>query len=165
MAAFSRHRDALVWARHRAESDWGPLALESPYFAFDYTSYYSRTMGTGLEKVLWLFEPWGDPAALAQRKLASNAWEAEYLARGEFAEARPLNLDPGYLTEAKLVLATTKDRDHRIYLDSGIFAEVTLAYRNGAWTKNPWTYPDYQSDEYLAFFARCREYLRDRTRS
>ena len=72
MAAFSRHRDALVWARHRAESDWGPLALESPYFAFDYTSYYSRTMGTGLEKVLWLFEPWGDPAALAQRKLSKH---------------------------------------------------------------------------------------------
>jgi hypothetical protein len=49
----------------------------------------------------------------------------------QWPEPRPLNLDPGYLTEAKLVLATTKDRNHRLYLDRGIFAEVTLCYQRG----------------------------------
>jgi hypothetical protein len=76
-------------------------------------------------------------------------------------ESRPLNLDPGYLTEAKLVLASTKDRDHRVYLDRGIYAEVTLHYQRGrGWQPRPWTYPDYRSEPYLQFFTRCRQYLR-----
>lgn len=165
MAAFSRHAEALYWARQRAESVWGPIVIESPHFDFKFTSYYDRSMGLDLRKVLWLFDSWRDPSELAEWKRTTNAWEEEHLASVELPESRPLNLDPGYLTEAKLVLATTKDRDHRIYLSKGIFAEVTLAYRNGQWTKNPWTYPDYQSEGYLKFFTQCRQHLRDRARS
>ena len=90
--------------------------------------------------------------------------EEEYQALGNHAEARPLNLDPGYITEAKLVLASTKDRDHRLYLDRGIFAECTLHYRQGIWQLRPWTYPDYQRADYHAFFLACRDYLRARYR-
>jgi hypothetical protein len=65
------------------------------------------------------------------------------------------------LTEAKLVLATTKDRDHRLYLGRGIFAEVTLYYqRTAGWQTREWTYPDYRSAAYQAFFQQCRDYLR-----
>lgn len=58
------------------------------------------------------------------------------------------------------MLATTKDRDHRIYLDNGIFAEVTLHYRQGVWEKSRWTYPDYQRPDFHEFFNQCRAYLR-----
>lgn len=78
---------------------------------------------------------------------------------GRHAESRPLNLDPGYLTPAKLVLASTKDHAHRIYLRDGIFAEVTLVYRKGKWQPLEWTYPDYRRDDYQQFFTRCRERL------
>jgi hypothetical protein len=79
-------------------------------------------------------------------------------------ETRPLNLDPGYVSEAKLVLATTKDRDHRLYLQRGIYAEVTLHYYHRKWTPRDWTYPDYRSDEYHLFLDKCRDYLRQRLR-
>ena len=97
---------------------------------------------------------------LPEWKLASNQWEIDYQQLGRHPEPRPLNLDPGYLTEAKLVLATTKDRDHRLYLSRGIFAEVTLHFHRGTWEARPWTYPDYQRADYHEFFLRCREYLR-----
>ena len=64
----------------------------------------------------------------------------------------------------KLVLATTKDRDHRLYLGEGIYAEVTLHYQGGAWRARPWTYPDCARGDYHEFFLRCREHLRGRQR-
>ena len=165
LAAFSRYDKALDWARRTAEAAWGSIALESERFAHRETSYYDATMGTDLRKTFFAFERSLDPAELAVRKLASNQWETDYAALGLHPEPRPLNLDPGYLTEAKLVLATTKDRDHRLYLSQGIYAEVTLHFQRGAWQSRPWTYPDYQRADYHAFFLRCREYLRQRQAS
>jgi hypothetical protein len=77
-------------------------------------------------------------------------------------DERPLNLDPGYITLAKLVLASTKDHAHRIYLSQGIYAEITLNYRAGSWQPLPWTYPDYRRSDFQEFFTNCREYLKGR---
>ena len=63
-----------------------------------------------------------------------------------------MNLDPGCLSAGKVVLATTKNQQHRIYLGSGIYAEVALRYRDGRWQPWEWTYPDYRSPEYAQVF-------------
>jgi hypothetical protein len=68
-----------------------------------------------------------------------------------------LNLDPGYLTAAKLVLASTKDHAHRLYLGQGIYGEVTLSYRQGHWQHREWTYPDYRRADFQDFFLRLRD--------
>jgi hypothetical protein len=162
MAAFSRYGAALEWGRAKAESCWGRVALASETFDHDETTYYEKSMGAGLKKVFWAFERLIDPARLVDCKLQTNEWEAEYRKLATHPEERPLNLDPGYLTEAKLVLASTKDRDHRLYLDRGIYAEGTIYFSRGAWQIRPWTYPDYQRADYHQFFTRCREYLRGR---
>ena len=75
---------------------------------------------------------------------------------------RPINIDPGYVTEAKLILATIKDRDHRVYLGEGIYGEVTLAYYGKKWNPSRWTYPDYVSPENLDFVENCRLRLRQK---
>jgi hypothetical protein len=160
LAAFSRHEAALVWAKERAAAEWGPIALESEAFPFEDTSYYEQQMGAELRKFFFAFERFIDPAELVERKLAANRWEEEYRAVCDAPELRPLNLDPGYITEAKLVLATTKDRDHRLYLAQGIYAEVTLHFHRGEWRPREWTYPDYRRSEYHRFFSQCREYYR-----
>ncbi len=162
LAVFSRYPDAIQWARQTAAEKWGDVAIASEVLPFEQTTFYESEMGAGLKKQLLAFERFQSPASLAQWKHQSNQWEAEYATRGLHDESRPLNVDPGYLTEAKLVLASTKDRDHRLYLSDGIFAEVTLYYYRGAWKSRPWTYPDFQSSEYHEFFDRCRGYLRER---
>jgi hypothetical protein len=73
---------------------------------------------------------------------------------------RPLNLDPGYLGLGKLVLASTKDHAHRLYLSRGIYAEVTLNYQDRGWRHHDWTFPDYRRADYQQFFSQCRDYLR-----
>lgn len=159
IAASSRHDAALEWARNRGAESFGPIALSSEPFDFTETDYYTATMGAGLKKQFLAFERLIDSVALAGIKRQTNDWEADYVALGRHAERRPLNLDPGYLTPAKLVLASTKDHAHRLYLRDGIFAEVTLTFRQRKWQPLEWTYPDYRRDDYQIFLTACREWL------
>ncbi|RIK77400.1 MAG: DUF4416 domain-containing protein [Planctomycetota bacterium] len=163
IAASSRYDDALDLGRQQCEDRFGPALAVSDAFDFTETDYYAAEMGPGLKKQLWAFDLI-DPARLPAVKRQTNEWEAEYASLGRHPEPRPLNLDPGYITLAKLVLASTKDHAHRIYLSHGIYAEVTLAYRGGGWRPFGWTYPDYRRPDYQAFFTRCRELLRSRSR-
>ncbi|MGD9646951.1 MAG: DUF4416 family protein [Pirellulales bacterium] len=161
LAAFSRYGEALDWAREQAEAAWGLLDAASPRFEFAETDYYTAEMGPGLLKQFFVFAPsnrW--PERLAAVKRQTNDWEQAYANLGRHPEPRPLNLDPGYLTLAKLVLASTKDHAHRIYLADGIYAEVTLHRKHGRWQATEWTFPDYRRSEYHDFFSACRERLR-----
>jgi hypothetical protein len=162
LAAFSRYEAALEWGCRRAAECWGTVALASPRFEFRETDYYTASMGPELLKCFWAYQPLRDPAELSEWKLQAIRWEAEYAGLRRHAESRPLNLDPGYLTLAKLVLASTKDHAHRIYLRQGIYAEVTLYFKDGRWQPRDWTFPDYRRADYHEFFLAARQLLRPR---
>src|SRR5437868_14652906 len=102
LAAFSRYPQAIEWAKERAQAAWGKAALESQLFEHRETSYYEATMGSDLKKTFLAFDSLVDPAGLVEWKEMANQWEADYQRLGKHPEPRPLNLDPGYLTEAKL---------------------------------------------------------------
>lgn len=164
-AVISRHADARDWAKRRLKERWGDLAecgRPAPFLA---GGFYQPEMGDDLAKELIAIAEFADPAGLADWKIETNAWEAEYAAQCDHAERRPLNLDPGYLSQAKLVLATIKDRDHRIYLQKGIFAEVTLNYVGKKWIHHRWSYPDYRTEAVANFAADCRRRLRAHLRA
>jgi hypothetical protein len=156
--------DLLRRARQLLVHQYGTVDLESEFRPFVETDYYTAEMGSGLLRWFLSFERLIRPEALAEIKRHTNELETKIADQCLSAERpRPVNLDPGYLSLAKLVLATTKDRDHRIYVGSGIYAEVTLHYREGAWQAWPWTYPDYRKPEYLAWFERVRGVYRKQT--
>ncbi|MGA2032832.1 MAG: DUF4416 family protein [Thermoguttaceae bacterium] len=164
LAAFSRHDEALAWARQQAAETWGPPALESPAFHFTETDYYRLSMGPDLKKIFFALGSAFDPAQLTDVKLLTNHWEQQYAAAAGHGETRPLNVDPGYLTLGKLVLASTKDFAHRIYLSRGIYAEVTLYYKHHHWQHHQYTFADYRRPDYQEFFTQCREFLHRRQR-
>jgi len=164
VAVFSRYDAAFEWARTRMEAEWGPVQFTSPRFPFVETNYYEPTMGPALDVQFVSFERFISPTALVDIKLATNQWEEDYARVGGHPEPRPLNLDPGYMTAAKLILASTKDHTHRIYLERGIFAETTLYYKDRAWQSGPWTFPNYKRADYQAFFTKCRQELRGRAK-
>ncbi len=164
VAAFSRHAEALEWARGRLEVDFGPVGRVSEAFVFDQTTYYAATMGPDLRKQFFSFRDLIDGERLAAIKLRTNALEQEAAVSGRYPEVRPLNLDPGVLTLGKFLLATTKDQAHRVYLRDGIFAEVTLRFHAGAFEPWPWTYADYRQPAVLDFLRLSREDYRLRLR-
>jgi hypothetical protein len=137
----------------------GAIALASSVFTFSHTRYYEAEMGSELIKAFYAFERLIDPTALISLKLFSNQIERQFSTHDQ----RRVNLDPGYLEAAKLILATTKNFSHRIYLGEGIYGDVQLFWRNGRFQVNPWTYPDYQDELARDFFTRARErYLKNR---
>lgn len=142
--------------RARLVQELGPTDLASPLLAFDYTRYYEPEMGPNLKRQFWGFARLIAADALPDIKLFTNRVEAEFADEGR----RRVNLDPGYLTSAKVVLVTTKDFAHRLYLGKGIYGEVTLMYRRGGFVPLPWTYPDYRSEAYHRFFIELRALYR-----
>lgn len=151
-----------------AESDlaaeWGPVALRSEVMPHEFTDYYAVEMGGPLKRLFVAFERWIDPGQLAAIKLRTNAIERRIADLGRWPVTRPVNLDPGYIAPSKLVLASCKDYTHRIYLGQGVYAETTLGYTGGRWQSYGWTYPDYRTAQYQAFFDRVRRDLLERRR-
>jgi hypothetical protein len=159
VAAFSRHLDALEWAREQLQTLYGPILLTSPDYEFVHTKYYEKTMGPTVTKRFYLFDGIRDPDILPVTKRQTIALEQELIAAKKYAEPRPLNLDPGLVLLGKFLLATTKDQSHRIYLRDRIYAEVTLRYTKSEFEPWPWTYADYREPFVRSFLATAREHL------
>jgi hypothetical protein len=140
---------------------FGPIDLKSQNWPFVFTDYYTPEMGPNLTRRFVSFEKLIDPGLLAQAKNDTNAIEETFTKRfrGENA-GRIVNLDAGYLTLSQLILATTKNYSHRIYIGQGIWAEITLRYQKGRYLKFDWTYPDYADGLYNDFLIQVREKLK-----
>ncbi|MBL7071772.1 MAG: DUF4416 family protein [Candidatus Omnitrophica bacterium] len=144
--------DALRKAESLLIKKFGPIDLKSKMLDFEYTDYYNKEFGSGLKKSFISIERLISPEEIYRVKLATNQVE-DSLSRGG---RRTINIDPGYITLGKLVLLTTKDHTHRVYLRKGIFAESTLRFRNNTFRAWETTYPDYRSDKYISLFNEIR---------
>jgi len=153
LALTYQQREQADQALERFREKAGEVILSSEPFAFTHTQYYEPEMGSALTKIFYAFADRIDPTDLIGLKLYSNQIEGHLSLHGR----RRVNLDPGYLEAAKLILATTKNFSHRIYLGQGIYGDVQLYWRDGRFHCNPWTYPDYQDAATLALFTRVRE--------
>lgn len=145
------------------EGEFGPVDLSSDVIPFNFTDHYGKEMGKSITRKFISFERLIKPDRIAAIKVFTNHMEDDF-SKMYFSVSRPINLDPGYIGGGKLVLATTKDNAHRIFLGEGIYAEVTFRYMGGRFEPLPWTYPDYKSKEYLEFFSRVRELYLDKLR-
>ncbi len=136
-------------------SKFGKPFFISDDFDFDrFTDYYEKEMGKHLYKFFTSFLPLEGEDNLKKRKIESNNLESFFLTKDG---KRSVNVDPGYLSLSRIVLASTKNFSHRIYLGEGIFGEVTLIYKKGKFHPLEWTYPDYQSDFAQKFFLSLRD--------
>lgn len=146
--------DLFEKASQHLEKSSGPIDFTSEIMPFDKTSYYEKEMGRDLKRQFISFRRLVRPDKLILVKRHTNKLE---LKLSQHMKNRAVNLDPGYLDYGKLVLATTKDHQHRLYLGKGIFGEVTLRYTNGSFTPWEWTYPDYATPEYINIFNNIRK--------
>jgi len=137
------------------EEHFGALEHITEETQFGWTDYYDREMGEGISRVYVMFRELVDPSALADIKAATNDIEGLFTSEGR----RSVNLDPGLLAPGRFVLATTKDRAHRIALSDGIFAELTLIYEKGSFRALPWTYPDWADEAARTLLKEWRKTL------
>ncbi len=131
----------------------GPLENEIGPLAFDFTTYYDEELGTGVRRWLWVFSDLRDRGELARIKCLTNEVEQSYTVGGK----RRFNLDPGAMSLENFILATGKNRAHRIYLQDGIFAELTLIFQGISYRPVESTFPDYRDPEMIDTLNKLRE--------
>ncbi len=136
------------------EESFGPVDMISSWFPFNYTDYYEAEMGGPLFRRMFVFKNLVEQDSLPAIKIKTNSLELNYMQEGR----RKVNIDPGYMLLERFVLATGKNFAHRIHIGRGIYADLTLIYRKGAFRKLEWTYPDYADERMLI----CLERIRDR---
>lgn len=161
VSMFTADQELFAPVQARLEQMFGPIDFRSELFPFTHTDYYTEEFGTGLVRQFCTFERLIRPDWLPEIKISTNGLEEEYAIAGK----RRINIDPGYVSLSKLVLATTKDHAHRVYVGRGIYAEVTLRYQQKAFQPWPWTYPDYASPPYLRLFEEIRRRYRMQLRT
>ncbi|MCG8431397.1 MAG: DUF4416 family protein [Candidatus Omnitrophica bacterium] len=132
---------------------FGAPDAQSPIYTFMHTDYYRREMGDNLRKKFVSFRKLISPGSLASIKRFTNTVESRFSHQG----TRRINIDPGYLDSARVVLASTKDFVHRVYIGRKIFAEVSLFYRDKQYRAWKWTYPDFRQKKYRDFFGYVRD--------
>ena len=157
--------DCLQKAIEAIIREFGKADLISDAWSFDKTEYYREQTGDHIMRQFVSIEELVDPAELAVIKHKTNGLEQELAQQLRHNVPRPVNLDPGLIEPSKLVLATTKNYSHRIYIGNEMYAEVTLIYDKGAWSALPYTYPDYRQSCYRDFFEKVRKKLLEQLKS
>ena len=133
--------------------EYGQIHLESEIYDFTFTDYYAAEMDSNLKKQFVAFQPLIRPENLIEIKLWTNEVEKQF----SINDKRQVNIDPGYLTNANIVLATTKNYSHRIYLGQGIYGDVHLRYIKHQFQSLEWTYPDYKQKLAIEFFTQLKK--------
>ena len=139
------------------EKDFGNILFESAALPWGYSSYYRDELGWPIKRRFIFFKDFIDPGTLADIKIKTNEIEDTL----SLNDKRRINLDPGYLTLAKIVLASTKNYAHRVYLGKGIYGEVALLYQNGTFRPHLFTYSDYQNKSCIDIFLGARVILKE----
>jgi len=153
----------LTTVYRRLAEQFGQIDFMSQLLPFDYTVYYELEMGKGLQRQFISFNELIPPDELASAKQFSNFVEEGLAEDG--TTNRQVNLDSGYISAAKLILASTKDHAHRIHLQNGIYAEITLKFRQKTFQPWEWTYPDYRIPAYISIFNHIRQIYMEQLRT
>ncbi|MHC4597056.1 MAG: DUF4416 family protein [Planctomycetota bacterium] len=144
---------------------FGKADFVSDVWPFDKTDYYKDQTGLRILRQFVSIERLVEPGKLAKIKHRTNKLEQKLAARLALPLPRPVNLDPGVIEPSKLVLATTKNYSHRIYIGKKMYAEVTLIFDKGRFRPLPHTYPDYKQQCYFEFFEKVRTRLLEQLKS
>jgi len=142
------------------KNNFGNILFQSSIQLWEYSGHYNSELGTPIYRNFIFFERIIDPSTLADIKLFTNRLEDTHSQSGK----RRINLDPGYLTLAKVVLASTKNYSHRIYIGKGIYAELALLHKKQRFIAMPYTYNDYKDETYVAMFLKVRNLLKAKAR-
>jgi len=152
ITVFSQDKKRIEKVKSILSKRFGLIDYES-YDLKLITNYYEDELGDNLVRQFYAFKKLINRDKIAEIKLYTNRLEDKLKVNTK----RIINIDPGYLSLGKFILATTKNQQQRIYLKNGIFAECALRYKNGGFVTWDWTYPDYATEAYRKVLNEIRE--------
>jgi len=161
ISMFTSDKNLFVLYKEELIKRFGEVDIESNIQPFDFTDYYEKEFGKKLIQKLFSFSTLIRQDALAEIKRITNDLESNFakenIKNNIPCRKRKINLDPGYITLDKYILASTKNGPSRIYLNQGIYAEITLRFINKSFVTCEYTYPNYKTNEYINFLNSIRQ--------
>ncbi len=156
---FTEQKD-LDRATEALTARFGEVDMSSPVYSFSaFSPYYEEEMQGEVFRRFLSFKDCVAPDTLADIKLLTNDMERELSPFG----GRKVNLDPALINIGRMTFATTKDAAHRIPLEKGIYAEMTLLFAKHDWHAFGWTYMDMKSETVRKFLVEVHAvYLEQR---
>jgi hypothetical protein len=148
--------DVFDLAEPVLRKQFGEILFKSPFIPWNFSEYYDDELKPPILRKFLFFRDLIDPPSLVDAKLATIEIEARFSTNGK----RSINIDPGYLTLAKVVLASRKNYSHRINLGRGVFAELELFYKDDRFNPMPYTYNDYRDDIFTGIFMQARQLMK-----
>jgi len=150
---FSLYKEELI-------KRFGEVDIESDIQLFNFTDYYEEEFGKNLMQKIFSFSTLIKIGEFAEIKIITNSIEKNFknenIKNNTTYPKRKINLDPGYITLDKYILASTKNGPSRIYLKQGIYAEITLRFINKSFVTCEYTYPNYKTNEYINYLNLVR---------
>ncbi|MGD2095342.1 MAG: DUF4416 family protein [Phycisphaerales bacterium] len=159
------NHNCLHTAAEALANKFGTIDFTSEIWPFDKTDYYKDQTGMRILRQFVSIKELVNPGKLAKIKHQTNKLEQRLAKILALPLQRPVNLDPGIIEPSKLVLATTKNYSHRIFIGKQMYAEVTLIFDKGSWQPQAYTYPDYRQQCYFDFFEIVRKRLLEQLKS
>ena len=144
--------DTKLFEIIKKEFEYGEIDYESDVFDWNFTKYYNDELGENIKKKFMFFKKLINPEKIADIKIDTNKIEDKY--------KRKINLDPGYLTRSKVLLASAKDRSNKVYIKSGIYGDIVLIFKNKSFEPFPFTFKDFRTKEYIELFNKIRELIK-----
>lgn len=127
---------------------FGEIIIEGKPYDFDFTDYYSEEMGKDLLKRFVVFKKEIDKKELSQIRKVTGEIEDKFRVNVK----RQINLDPGYISDKEVVLASVKKKDFKENIGNGIFAHKIYSFENNKVKIFFHTFPDYKVEENKKFF-------------
>lgn len=137
------------------ESLFGPEIYQTENFPFTHTDYYNSKMYPPLHKYFAAYNIIESPANLAIYKRILVDIEKTCSKDNR----RFVNIDIGYLALEKIVVASTKNFSHRIYIGKGVYGDLQFLRLKNKYKPMDWTFPDYKQNFVLQFFEKVRNFL------
>ena len=161
ISIFSQSIDFIKTTEEILSKKFGPIDFSSQILNFDHTQYYENEFGQNLKRKFISFKKLINAENLWKIKILTNKLEKKFAINNK----RQFNLDPGYISQSNLILASTKNYSHRITIKKGVYQEVTLIFKDKTFRSLPWTYPDYKTTEYIDMFIKIRDILNTQLKS
>lgn len=127
---------------------YGKPYARGPEYDFNFTDYYEEEFGKNLKKSIFVFEKEITKTDLTdiRQETAKVEKEISYLGR------RRVNIDPGYISDKEMVLATKKQKQWKEYLGGGVYAHKIFEFLDDGIKTFNHSFADYKLKENMDFF-------------
>lgn len=156
IAVMYADKEALGKAVIELKNLFGDIDDESSEYDFNFTAYYEKEMGAGLKKIFISFKKIINNKELSEIRSITGKIEDRFRVNNK----RTINIDPGYISEEGVFMASLKQKPFKEDIGNNVFLHKVLGFDNGRVVEFSHTFADYKLKGNQDFLLKVRAGLK-----